>query len=302
MAKAMTPQRAELWCAEKLIDMLENADLPPWRKPWNAGKDLPRNAKTNRPYSGMNMWMLLLSPYNDKRFLTPKQVKDAGGNIKKGEKTFPVFFWSFPTPEEQKQGKRPFCRGYKVVNIEQTEGVDLSKLKSTNESDIEAHEHSPIEACEAIVKGFESKPRIEHMGNQACYSPSMDVVKMPEMKTFGKVEEYYSTLFHELGHSTGHESRLDRPELMSNLASFGSHAYSQEELVAEFTAAMLCGEAGIEPATLENSAAYIKSWHSKLKRDPECLVMAVRNANKAVRLILNKDVEDKKKKKEEKAA
>jgi antirestriction protein ArdC len=291
---AMSAQKPELWCAEKLIDMLENADLPPWRKPWNAGRDLPRNAKTNRPYSGMNLWMLMLAPFGDKRFLTPNQVKEAGGTIKEGEKVFPVYFWSFPNAKDQKAGKRPFCKYYKVVNLEQTEGVDLSKLKSSNESDIEAHEHTPIENCESIVKGFKSRPKIEHIGNVACYSPSFDVVKMPEMKTFDKVEEYYSTLFHELGHSTGHESRLNRQELMGNLASFGSHAYSQEELVAEFTAAMLCGEAGIEPQTLENSAAYIKGWHKRLKGNPEALVMAVRCANKAIRLILNKDESEEK--------
>lgn len=286
----MKAQKAELWTAERIIELMEDADLPPWRKPWNGGDGIPKNACTGRTYSGMNLFLLLMTPYADKRFLTPAQVKKAGGNIKKGEKTWPVYFWKFPTAQEQKEGKFPFCKYYKVVNIAQTEDVDESKLK-TIKDETDTFEHTPIEVCEHIVKGFKDRPPVEHGGNRACYSPTFDKVMMPNMEQFPKVEEYYSTLFHELAHSTGHESRLDRPELMHNLAGFGSHEYSQEELVAEFTAAQLCGEAGVSPLTLENSAAYIKGWYKKLKRDPEMLVFACRQANKAVRYI--RQTEDK---------
>lgn len=281
----MRVQKAELWTATRIIELMEDSDLPPWRKSWVGKDSTPRNACTGRAYTGMNLFLLLMAPYADKRFLTPGQVKKAGGTIKKGEKTWPVYFWKFPTAKEQKEGKFPFCKYYKVVNIAQTEGVDESKLKDI-EDDSESFEHTPVEMCENIIKGFKECPLIEHGGNRACYSPSFDKVMIPSINSFPNVEDYYSVLFHELGHSTGHESRLNRPELMNNLASFGTHDYSQEELVAEFTAAMLCGEAGIAPLTLENSAAYIKTWHKRLKNNPEMLVLACRSANKAKRFIL----------------
>lgn len=294
----MKIQKAEMWVAEQIIAHMENAELPPWRKPWNDGMNLPHNALTGRRYSGWNMWALMLAPHDDPRYITGKNVHKLGGTIKvdeQGEKLKPytVLFWKFPTEAEKHAGKIPFCRAYKVYNIEQTEGVDESKLKPLEK--VEESDHTPVEACEAIVKGFKEIPKIEHGGNRAAYSPAFDKVMMPQMKNFSKVEEYYSTLFHELGHSTGHESRLDREEVM-NPIRFGSHDYSKEELVAEFTAAQLCGNAGIAPTTLENSAAYIKSWHKKLKNDPELLAQAIRDANKAVRMIMGTVYEDKKEK------
>ena len=129
-----------------------------------------------------------------------------------------------------------------------------------------------------------SGPSLEHEGARACYSASFDKINMPRKETFGKVEDYYSTLFHEMTHSTGHSSRLNRDAIQS--VNYGSHEYSEEELVAEFGAAELCGMAGIEPLTLENSAAYIASWHKKLKKEPEALIRAIKAASKGVKLIL----------------
>jgi antirestriction protein ArdC len=122
---------------------------------------------------------------------------------------------------------------------------------------------------------------------KAWYSPSNDVVGMPARALFHSSDEYYATEFHELAHSTGHAKRLHR-ENFDNPASFGSESYSKEELVAEMTAAMLCGIAGIEQQTLENSAAYLKTWIARLKSDSRLLVAAASQAQKAADFIQGK--------------
>lgn len=284
--------KPEIWVAEKIISLLESGTLPSWRKSWKAS-DVPRNACTGTPYKGGNFWFLMMLGDTDARYLTLKQAGKAKGRLKPewqakwDDRSFrghTVFFWSYPTEAEKQAGKRPFCKAYYVFNIDMFEGLDESELKSVGSE--QKNENERIEACEAIVRSYKQIPKIEHGGDRACYSPAFDVVKMPKMEAFGNSEEYYSTLFHELGHSTGHESRLSRPGV-TNPVRFGSHDYSEEELVAEFTAASLCGRAGIENVTLENSAAYIQHWLGKLKGKPEVLAAAIRESNKAVRMILD---------------
>lgn len=273
--------KPELIVADRLLSLLETAELPPWRKPWKGG-GVPRNGVSGRPYTGLNRWLLMLAPYADAAFVTFNQAQSLGGSVKKGEKGWPVVFWKFPTAEEVAAGKRPFCRYYTVFNVEQCEGLDLSKIKGLET--IEETAHEPIEACESIWNNYRSGPSLENNEQRAYYSPNFDKINMPRKETFGKVEDYYSTLFHEMTHSTGHTSRLNRDAIQS--ISYGSHEYSEEELVAEFGAAELCGMAGIEPLTLENSAAYIASWHKKLKKEPEALIRAIKAASKGVKLIL----------------
>lgn len=282
----MTMAHPEKWAAERIIELLETAELPPWRKPWKGG-DLPRNGVTNRPYNGLNRWMLMMAPFESSLYFTPNQISALGGNIKKGEKSWPVYFWSFPTGAEQKKGKKPFCKGYKVFNIAQTEGMDLSKIKALKDAEEEGQDNNPIEACEAVVNGY--SVTTEHVEQRAYYHPIFDKINMPKMETFSSADSYYSTRFHEMAHSTGHKDRLNREGVAEGSAMFGSHQYSQEELIAEFTAAMLSAHCGIVVDTIENSASYVKSWHKRLKNDPECLVLASRQANKAFHFILGTD-------------
>jgi antirestriction protein ArdC len=143
----------------------------------------------------------------------------------------------------------------------------------------------PIAAAEAIVAGMPKPPAISHGFNRAAYSPSLDAVRMPSPERFTPREEYYSALFHELGHSTGHASRLARKGITDE-TMFGSHEYSQEELCAEITSAFLCGHAGIAPATLDNSAAYLAGWLSKLGDDQRLVVLAAAQAQRAADHIL----------------
>jgi antirestriction protein ArdC len=140
-----------------------------------------------------------------------------------------------------------------------------------------------IEQCEAIVKRMPNPPAMQQDA-RAWYRPSTDTVGMPSKSLFNLAEEYYSTLFHELTHSTGHASRVGR-EGIEDIAAFGSESYSKEELIAEMGAAMLCGVTGISPATIPNSAAYLQGWINRLRGDSKLLVSAASQAQKAADYI-----------------
>jgi antirestriction protein ArdC len=171
-------------------------------------------------------------------------------------------------------------RLYTVFNIEQCEGLGVkvpAPVKNANE---------PIPACEGIVAAMPQCPRIKG-DSRAFYSPHEDFVGIPPKETFTKAEEYYCALFHELVHSTGHASRVKR-EMSGRM---GSESYSKEELVAEMGAAFLCGHAGIEQATIENSAAYIANWLGRLKEDKKLVILAGAAAQKATDFILDRKFE-----------
>jgi antirestriction protein ArdC len=172
-----------------------------------------------------------------------------------------------------------------VFSLDQCEGIEHPK-----EPEIE-NSFTPIEQAERIIENMQCKPVIQYGGNRAAYSPSFDVVKLPNREAFKSAEQFYSTAFHELSHATGHQSRIGRKGILEP-SYFGSHEYSQEELCAEFGASMLCGVSGIEQSTIENSAAYIQGWLKVLKNDKKLLVHAAAQAQKAADYILNKQTDD----------
>jgi antirestriction protein ArdC len=223
--------------------------------------------------------LLACSVYPSEFWLTYKQATDMGGSVKKGEHGTPIVFWKIgkKTDSDGNERKTFILRYYTVFNASQCEGI---KIPATSEK----VEFNPITECEKVVDGYEDPPVIEHGGGSACYIPSRDIVRMPPKESFDSAEAYYATMFHELGHSTGAEKRLDR----SLSTGFGSHEYSFEELVAELSAAFLCAECGISPATIENSAAYIGSWLKKLKSEPEWIIKASGKAVKAADHILGR--------------
>ena len=133
-----------------------------------------------------------------------------------------------------------------------------------------------------------NKPIVQYGGDRACYSPTFDCIKLPNQEAFKSPEEFYSTAFHELLHATGHGSRLGRKGILEP-SYFGSHDYSQEELVAEFGSSMLCGFAGIEQQTIENSAAYLQGWLKVLKGDKKLAIIAAGQAQRAADFILRRD-------------
>ncbi len=270
---------------EQVIKQLESG-VAPWRKPWRT--EMPCNLLSQKSYRGLNVFLLASQGYASRYWLTFNQANKLGGHVKKGEHSSLVTFWHIGQERQDTEGKktRPFLlRYYRVFNLCQTEGI-AEKL-GLGES---PQPVASIEQCEAIAAGMPNAPRMEQ-SNAAWYRPSSDTVGMPARGLFSSVEEYYSTLFHELTHSTGHASRIGR-EGIEILNTFGSESYSKEELVAEMGAAMLCGVTGIAPATLQNSAAYLKTWIERLKADSRLLVSAASAAQKAADYIRGESAMD----------
>jgi len=181
---------------------------------------------------------------------------------------------------------------FRVFNLEQTENIEPDKLPKDSQpiDDDDLLDFDPIEACENIVDHMPSRPELEHSReSRAYYKPLSDLVHMPDKELFTSESDYYSTLFHELTHSTGHENRLNRKEIGKH-AAFGSKDYGAEELTAEMGAAMLCGMSGIEQGTIENSAAYIDGWRKTIKADKKIVVIAASRAQKAADYILGENV------------
>jgi antirestriction protein ArdC len=270
---------------EKIIKQLESG-VALWRKPWTC--QTPANLITQKEYRGLNVFTLASQGFPSRFWLTFNQASKLGGKIRKGEKSSPVIFWNVGEEQETvksdgtKDTSRSFLlRYYNVFNFAQTEGIDIpaSLLQETRTNDA-------IATCEQIIANMPNPPAFEQSDN-AWYSASNDVVGMPARGLFHSSEEYYATEFHELAHSTGHAKRLRRDNF-DNPVSFGSDSYSKEELIAEMTAAMLCGIAGIEQKTLENSTAYLKTWIARLKSDSRLLVSAASHAQKAADFIQGK--------------
>ena len=144
-----------------------------------------------------------------------------------------------------------------------------------------------MELCEDVVVGYQKKPAIEFKSGNACYIPSLDEVRMPQLNAFKDSESFYATLFHELGHSTGHHARLNRQGVTGPI-EFGSKDYSSEELIAEISASFLCAHCQIENKVIDNSVAYLNGWISKLSNDKYMIIKAASEAQKAFNLIVNK--------------
>jgi antirestriction protein ArdC len=268
----------------RIIELLESGTAP-WHKPWNAEMGMPRSLSTGKPYRGINIWLLGCLQYGSPWWGTYRQITEHQGQVRKGEKGTLVIFWkrtertvrSDETGEESER-KGFVLRYYKVFNAEQCDDLVVPELPSTV-----VHQHEPISAAQAIADGYfiaAGAPRLLSGGDRACYSPSADIVRIPERDTFETAEAYYSTLFHEMSHSTGHESRLARPDLLQ-FHSFGDESYSREELVAEMGASLLSGLAGIDQLTLPSSAAYLAHWIKALKGDTRLVVTAAAQGQRA---------------------
>ncbi len=276
---------------DRICALLEQGTVP-WRKPWRSAEMLPTNLASKRPYRGVNVFLLSCAPYASPYWLTYRQAREAGGGVRKGEKGYPVIFWRWlerPAAEPDEQGRVgkarfPLLRYYTVFNVEQCDGIEAPSVAQPEQP------FSPIETCERVIAGMPNRPTIEHNAGRACYRPSTDTVSLPRPELFENAGEYYCAAFHELGHATGHERRLGRDGVTDPIL-FGSHAYSREELVAEMTAAYLCGHCGVDN-TLANSASYIAGWLRKLRDDRKLLVTAAGQAQKAADFILGVTFEE----------
>ena len=282
---------------DRIVTELEQGVIP-WQKPWSGAQGAISHT-TGKRYSLLNQMLL---GCRSGEFITFKEAQREGGRIKRGEKASMIVFWKFlesvkhddsgsvviGTDGKPIMENVPFLRYYNVFHIDQCEGIQPRFEEATPGEQL-----SSDEAAEQIVQDYVQrsgvKLTIQH-SDRAFYRPITDSVTVPELVQFTSVSEYYSTLFHELAHSTGHASRLNR---LSKEVSFGSESYSKEELIAELGAAFLVNHVGLETSSsFRNSAGYIQSWLKALKDDKRLIVSAAGKADKAVAMILGNPLDE----------
>jgi antirestriction protein ArdC len=268
----------------RIITMLEAGTIP-WRKPWTVTAGMPRNLISKKAYRGVNVLLLHALSYESPLWATYKQVAQLGGSVRRGEKACPVIFWKPLEVADKETGetqKIPLLRYFYVFNLAQCQGL----------TDISAPLATPATTeAQAIIDNMPQRPDIKFGMTKAFYSPREDFVAMPNRDRFDSEAGYFATLFHELTHATGHETRLNR-QTVTKQAGFGSNEYSKEELVAELGASFLCAEAAIVQHTLDNTAAYIANWLTALKNDSKLIIQASAQAQKATDFILAKKFGD----------
>ena len=305
---------------DKVISMFKNAKISDYKRAWKDDQFfIPLNYDSKKPYRGVNRLLLeenigIIGSFANPYFLTFKQIKKHGGKLKKGSKGYEVIYYSFiysvPAAPNRKALKTtevadviahlqkynlpesvvkrvPLLRYYRVFNGKDVEGIqfNLQEVKIGRAVPDSAPEN---QAAQSIVENYPNAPEIKHGGNRAYYSPPADYVQMPNASNFDSANDYYRTLFHELIHSTGHPSRLNR-ELNTN---HKSEAYAKEELIAEMGAVFLSAWAGILWYNNKNHAAYLKSWNNAIKEaenDSKFIMRAAAAAQKATDYILNLD-------------
>lgn len=268
---------------DRIIEQLEQGVIP-WEKPWGGVIDGAYNRISKRPYSLLNQMLLQHSG----EYATFKQWSELGGHIRKGEKSEIVVFWKLqPYEDENADGEKiikqiPLLRYYNVFHVSQVDGVEPKEL--------DLNDFEPIEEAERIKTEYMTQEHLkilEKLTDKAFYSPAFDYIQVPCKEQYQNVEEFYSTLFHEMVHSTGYKTRLDREDV-KDCMYFGSENYSKEELTAELGSAFLVNLLGIETEkSFRNSSAYIQGWSGRLRGDKKFIVSASSKAEKAVKYILN---------------
>lgn len=261
---------------DRIITALEAGRIP-WRKEWSTVG--VQNFISRKGYNGINLLLLEMNGFDSPYYMTFKQAKDKGGNIKKGSKGSGIVFWKFFRNEDKETGTVktvPMLKSYTVFNGDQIEGIDFPKDEGKQ------IDFTPISQAENMLKKYKTIPPIKNeKQNRAFYTPALDTITMPPKNVFSSPETYYATLFHELGHSTGHKKRLNR----DMTGHFGNEKYSKEELIAELTSAFCCAVCGIDNSLKENQASYIQGWLSVLKGNKKFLIEAAGKAKKAADLI-----------------
>lgn len=287
----MNPKICQM-ITDRIIESLD-AGVCPWRKPWTGGATYAFNYTNLRPYSFLNQ--MILSPGE---YVTYKQAKDKGGQVKKGAKGKHVVFWKWlrytsdgrlMKDDEPYGGEKkiPFLQYYTVFNINDCEG-----LEPHNEEELPKGAAADLDAEKVLIDYIDREKIVlnrDQLSGKACYNPYSDEITIPRFDQYESTAEYYSTAFHECVHSTGHRTRLNRFDEKDPLSTmFGSDSYSKEELVAEMGSAFLVGALGLETeGSFKNSAAYIGGWRNQIKKDNQLVVLAAGKAEKAFRYILN---------------
>lgn len=280
-------RRADIYktISDRIIAAIEAGGIAPWHRPWKLSGGFPVSIRSGKRYRGVNVPLLMMEGRSDCRWGTYKAIKEAGGQVRRGEHSTQIVFWKRIERKNPKEGEdRSFqmLRTYQVFNAEQADGLPELPVE-------EEREFTPIQEAERIADGYvwtsgsmNDGPRVKIGYDRACYSLLDDSIEMPRPQQFVNDESYYETLFHELIHSTGAQKRLKRIEP----ALFGSDPYAREELVAEIGASFLAGIAGFEDAGGDQSAAYVSGWLERIKNDSKLVVQAAAQAQKAADLIL----------------
>lgn len=321
----MTNKEIAQKTVDRMVELIDKTGYLPWTKPWSDQPATTRVddgyteivvpvrhwSRAGRAYSGINILTLNCSGLSGE-WITFNQCRAEGGRVKKGAKGKDILYWNMlhkedPNDIDPDTGKPrvktiPLLKGFTVFNVEHDcEGLEVKhhpkpivirtpKYHYEPVAGIDESSYNP--AAEAVLAGYLSRAQgltldRNSTGDRAFYSPFLDSVTVPSIKMYSDVAEFYSTLFHELGHSTGHSSRLNRFSGKDACAAFGSESYSREELVAEITAASILTTLGLESGnSFRNSAAYVKSWSEHIKSDPMMFVTAAGRAEKAIDLIL----------------
>lgn len=272
---------------DRIIAEMEKGRIP-WDQPWFGSGAGAISHSTGRPYSLLNQFIL----NKPGEYITFNQAKAEGGKVKKGAKGQPVVFWKQTFIKETDENGEtvekaiPVLRYYTVFHIDDCEGIE-AKYPAADRKIPE-----PLKEAEKIVDAYEYAQPIKidraEISDRAYYSPARDYICVPALEQYERAEEYYSTLFHEMTHSTGHKSRLNRFTGAAAVAAFGSEEYSREELIAEIGSAALVNYCGIESVhSFKNSVAYLQSWMQALKNDPSMIVIAAGRAEKAFNFILD---------------
>lgn len=315
--------------SDMLIARMEQMKESKWKKGWTDGRTaqfgLPQNL-VGRPYTGSNAFLCqihtTMEHYRMPVYLTIKQIRDAGGMIKKGEHSIPIFKWDLRIKD--KDGKKLSESDYRnMTKEEQAECTVRPYLKVYNEWNIDQTNLEEVnkEKYDAILKRFKSEPIKDEVGmykneafdnllkeqswvcpieyekfnESAFYSPQRDQIVVPSKKQFNISNtpedvfkdgmEFYGTTIHEMAHSTGHESRLGRDGIVK-IDQFGSDQYAKEELVAELTSALIGNAMGFDSRIRENNIAYLQNWIGSLKKDPKFLKSVMSDVNKSSKMVL----------------
>jgi antirestriction protein ArdC len=267
--------KVEKEITDEIISKLQQGTIP-WHQTWKSG--LPANAVTRKPYKGINIWLLGDHKYQSNLWLTFNQTKLLDGIVNKGEHGRQIVYWQIKTRireddlGDEHRDEVPLLRTYTVFNIEQT----------TIDTETETKVSDPIAEAQRIVDGYDDGPEI--VSGEPSYSIELDKIRIPSISSFDSPDEYYSTLFHELSHSTGHSKRLNQD--FKN--SFGSDSYAEEEIIVEMSASFLSGIAGVGVynKTIENSAAYIQHWINRFADNTKLIIRLSSQAQKSTDWIL----------------
>ena len=268
----------------RIVVRLRNGVVP-WRQPWSSKGFgvMPRNALTQRAYSGANVLLLWSraqeSDYSAPLWLTFKQALELGGNVRKGEKGETVIYVSKVIRTDEKTGERraiPFLKAYTVFNVAQCDNLP-SKIVDPNAAERVINPNARDELADAFISATGADYR--HGAPRAYYQPAGDFVNMPAFESFKNASLYYGVAFHELGLWTGADKRLAR----TFGKRFGDRSYAVEELVAELTSAFLCGEFGFDNDGVD--AAYIATWIKLLEEHEKVIVAASAAASRAVEFM-----------------